>query len=129
MDHMVILFNMLDLASIVAAILFWLKFPNHKLAKSDNCRLFQIDIARALTCQQKLRIIASQNLPRQLKQTMEQQLGCFEIGARGQRRPGENAIEADPKKRKRCAQCPAKKDMKTSVFCDKCGISVCRCTE
>ena len=124
---MVNFFNMLDIASIAAAILFRLKFPDHKLGKPDSRRFFQIDIARTMTYPHMNRRIALQTLPRQLRQTMDQQIGPrhFE-GVPDQSRSDSTSNTAVLKKRKRCGKCPAKKDLKTSDLCDKCGIPVCQ---
>ena len=117
---MVNFFNMLDLASIAAAILFRLKFPDHKLGKPDSPRFVQIDIARTMTYPHMNRRMASQTLPGQLRQTMEQQIGPrhFE-GVTDQSKSDSTSNTAVSKKRKRCGKCPAKKDLKTSDLCDK----------
>ena len=119
---MVIFFDILDMASVAANVIFKNKFPGHKLSKQDNRRLFQLDIATALMLPQIERRRLSKNLPRQLTLFMDLILGTTGPGVQ-QVIP---AASASASKRKRCAKCPTKADKKTPVACCKCNLPICK---
>ena len=67
-----IFFNILDIASIAAAVIFRLKFYLDRLAQKDSRRFFQLEIAKGLAkpqieCRRKLK-----SLPKQLQTTVDQ---------------------------------------------------------
>ncbi|GFO49386.1 PiggyBac transposable element-derived protein 4 [Plakobranchus ocellatus] len=120
---MLMLYNMLDLASIASLVVFRSKFPDSQFSKSARCRFFQLEVAKGLLVPQMERRRMIKHLPRQLTTTIDLVLDKDPEGdTQAQNAAQSTAVRS---KRKRCAVCPAKRDRKTSSHCNLCGKPIC----
>lgn len=124
---MVMFYNILDVGSIAASVVYSEKYPTEKISQTDNRRKFQLNIAKDLILPQIEKRRMTPRLPKQLSFSMDLLLGNdpFAIPPPLQT-PTILAIPRSASKRKRCARCPGKLDKKTSVHCSKCNAPICK---
>lgn len=134
---LVIFFNMVDLSTIAARVIWQAKLPEDKLSHEDNRQLFIIAAAREFVIQQIQRRTAVPTLNLPIKQNMDSVLKTLLPTAsmpaatstptnKRKRSKPEAASQSEPKKQKRCSLCPAKRDRKTKTCCPKCDRHICK---
>ena len=119
---MVYFFNILDLASIAARVVFNL-FAVDTLSYEENRQRFNLTVARFLVVAQ---IERRATFPSH-HEIIRQNIGCVLKSLcpepqPGPQQPPAKAAKTDrsAKKQKRCSYCPAKKDRKTKTVCNTC---------
>ncbi|XP_059169788.1 piggyBac transposable element-derived protein 4-like [Physella acuta] len=117
---LVVFFNMIDLASIAARVVFQCKYPTSSLGHADNRQLFNIDIAQSLTLLQILKRsvpthqdIVKQNITSVLKMLQPRELATQTTSTPPKRQRTSEDSSNSATKQKRCALCPTKRDRKT----------------
>ena len=116
---MVYFFNILDLGSITARVVFKCEFLVHTLSHEDNRERFNLTVAWSLVVAQIEQRATfpshHENIACVLKSL------CPEPQPAPQHPPAKVAKTDWPaKKQKRCSYCPAKKDRKTKTVCNTC---------
>ena len=112
---MLLFYNVLDLASI-AALVVWCKVnPSDKLSDEDRRALFNITVAKALVRPQVERREIMKKLSRHLKFIITTALHQHPTQAQ----VGEVSTP-DNRKRGRCHLCPRHRDLKTTMRCSMC---------
>ena len=126
---MVYFFNILNLASIAARVVFKCEFPVDTLSHEENRQRFNLTVARSLVMAQvELRAtfpshheIIRQNIACVLTSL------CPEPQLAPQQPPAKAAkTDRSAKKQKRCSYCHAKKDRKTKTVCNTCERHICQ---
>lgn len=113
---MVLFSNVIDVAALNAYIVFCKQHPDYHGSVTHKRRLFLQHLVEDLVNPQIAKRSQAKNLPRD---TIAAMRACG-VGV-----TDDEAVEAQPsKKRKRCAYCDRKNDKKTSTMC-KCGKAVC----
>ena len=128
-------FNILDISTIAARIVYSRKFPNDQLSKPDSRQQFNIKIAKQLVLPQiqrrqdsasTLHETVKNNISAVLKVLMpEPPITTEKRGKASKRKSVDNDGDGPPKKQKRCGFCPANKDRKTKTICSRCSKFVC----
>lgn len=134
---LVIFFNIIDLSTIAARVIWQARLPDDKLSHDDNRQLFIIAIAREMVLEQVQRraSIPTLNLP--IKQNIDTvlksllptppQAASTSTPQNQRKRPKPHATaQPEPKKQKRCSLCPGKTDRKTKTCCQKCYRHICK---
>ena len=128
-------FNILDLSTICARVIYQTKFPKSELSGADSRQLFIINIARALALPHIQRRQGVPTLQNQVKENIAsvlKALSSTEKGkpqpkkaSKGKKRKAEDEVEPTKKQQKRCGICPAKRDRKTRTKCSSCSRFIC----
>ena len=124
--HLVMFFNIMDLSSIAALIVFRMKYPLDTLSYDDNRQKFNIDIGQSLALPQIIRRSAVLTLQKQVQNNITAVLDTLRPSAieAVSNLPAKKAKLEDGKRR-RCDRCPSKKDKKTSTTCIICSCYIC----
>ncbi|GFR62001.1 PiggyBac transposable element-derived protein 4 [Elysia marginata] len=125
---MVMFYNILDIGSIAVSVVYSTKYPTEQLSKTDNRREFQLSISKDLIMPVIERRRKTPRLPKQLICATDLLLGHDPLAADLPESAQPLSASAIPRasKRPRCARCPGRLDRKTSVFCSKCKVPVCK---
>ena len=146
---MVIFFNVLDLSTIAARVIWSKKFPDDPLSGKDSRSDFIIKVAEELSVGQMQRRLFQINLPRSLKASIEsfvEHIEGSQRGKRGNEAPRAGKRVATPstsssstpaklkkltsvqevKKQGRCGECDWKKYRKSRNSCNFCKTFLCK---
>jgi hypothetical protein len=137
---MVLFYNVLDVSTIAARVVWSMKCPSHPLSKSDARQLFIVRVAEQFVLDHMRRRLNSKNMRHSLKYTMQLHIGELEKKAaasednrRGgpQKRkrsgkPAKKATEEEKSKQGRCGSCTWKRDRKSRKACSSCCSWVCK---
>ncbi|GFN96967.1 PiggyBac transposable element-derived protein 4 [Plakobranchus ocellatus] len=124
---MLMFYNIIDVGSIAASVVYSTKYPVEKFSKTDNRREFQLNVSKDLILPQIERQRQTNRLPKQLTIAMDLLFGIDPLQVSAPPKPAVvNATPPSASKRKRCARCPGKLDKKTSVHCTKCHVPICK---
>ena len=117
-----IFFNIMDLSSIAALIVFRMKYPLDTFSHEDNRQKFNIDIGRSLALPQIIRRSAVLTLQNNITAVLDTPRPSANEDVSNL--PAKKA-KLEDEKRRRCDRCPSKKDKKTSTTCTKCSCYIC----
>ncbi|GFR74208.1 PiggyBac transposable element-derived protein 4 [Elysia marginata] len=126
---MFMFYNILDIGSIAASIVYSTKYLTEQFSKTDKRREFQLSISKDLVMPGIERRRKTPRLPKQLTCAMDLlRVGYEPLAADPPESVQPLSASAIPRasKRLRCARCPGRLDRKTSVFCSKCKVPVCK---
>ncbi|GFO17729.1 PiggyBac transposable element-derived protein 4 [Plakobranchus ocellatus] len=119
-------FNMLDLASVAALVVFRCKFPMDVLSQPDNRQRFNIHVSRTLAINQIQQRAAVPRLQESVKLNITTVLKALLPAAKPIPQPPLAKVAQQAVKQKRCTYCPAKKDRKTKTVCNNCQRHICQ---
>ena len=121
-----IFFNIMDLSSIAALIVFRMKYALDTFSHDDNRQKFNIDIGRSLALPQIIRRSAVLTLQKQVQNNITAVLDTLRPSAiEDVSNLSAKKAKLEDGKRRRCDRCPSKKDKKTSTTCTKCSCYIC----
>lgn len=137
---MVMFFNIIDLSTIAARVIWQLKFPDDKLSHEDKRHAFNKTIAHQLVLQQiqrranvaTLQTHIRQNISVVLNTILPQNQPQTSQPPRKRQQSCDDDDDAEPnrkrRKQSRCVMCPSKKDRKTSTKCSNksCQKAICK---
>ena len=134
---MVYFYNILDLSSVCARVIYKLKYPNDELSRANSRQRFNIHIGRKLDLPHIKRRQAVPQLQDNLRNNMNDVMNALEpqqegrkqtysITGANKRKASKNIEdETETKAKERCHICPARICRKTRLQCDDCKKHMC----
>ncbi|GFN87506.1 PiggyBac transposable element-derived protein 4 [Plakobranchus ocellatus] len=128
---LVVFFNILDLSSIAARVIFQLKYPVDKLSHEDCRQRFNADVGRSMAYAHIVRRSSVPTLQKEVKVNISVVIKSIkpvseQMAAKPPKRARVEESAPSAKKQKRCALCPAKRDRKTKSTCSSCDCHICQ---